>query len=620
MYGNILEFISDKTRIFNKKIQYIFCMAERKELNLNWIDDLKSRADICYVIGSYVSLEKKGQKYWACCPFHAERTPSFAVDELRGSWYCFGACHEGGDVISFEMKINNIDFQEAVKRLASKVGMKLPESFNFEKHDKVSDRDYNVLVETAKFYRENLQKNPSVIDYLHSRNLSDKTISQFGLGYSPDYNSLVNHLVKKGYSRKELLDLGLLAEHDGRFYDFLAERMVVPIFDPYGKVIAFGGRILKKPPEGKAVAKYKNTRETKLFIKNKVLYGMNFVRKARIGNPINDIIIVEGYMDVIGLHQAGIRNVVASMGTSLTDNQAKLLKAMVDTVYICYDGDYAGQTSTLRGLKVLKAHDLNVKIMTMPDGMDPDELVVNGPEPFLDLKDKAMDLYDYLLYRAEDGLNMATPQGKINYAKNALAVISDLPTMEREVYLGVISKKSSIPTSKLRTNLIEISGKNLPNERTQEQNLEDKTDKKSKKEDDSLLKSGRFILNSLVVKEELLDDRLDVKLFASSTQKVFYSYIVECLSQGRRPIASTAYNIEGVDSEEISKILSTNVDIPDYKAYYNDCIRNLLIYYYSERVNELKELSNGPYDDKTLNKYKSEIRSVMAKLTELKKK
>lgn len=217
-------------------------------------------------------------------------------------------------------------------------------------------------------------------------------------------------------------------------------------------------------------------------------------------------------------------------------------------------------------------------------------------------------------------MNMATPQGKINYAKNALAVISDLPTIEREVYLGVISKKSSIPTSKLRTNLIEIAGKNLPNERTQEQNSEDKTEKKSKKEDDSLLKSGRFILNSLVVKEELLDDRLDVKLFASPTQKVFYSYIVECLSQGRRPIASTAYNIEGVDSEEISKILSTNVDIPDYKAYYNDCIRNLLIYYYSERANELKELSNGPYDDKTLNKYKSEIRSVMAKLTELKKK
>lgn len=594
-------------------------MTEKKELNLNWIDDLKSRADICSVVGSYVSLEKKGQKYWACCPFHAERTPSFAVDEIRGSWYCFGACHEGGDVISFEMKINNIDFQEAVKRLAGKVGMKLPESFTFEKHDKASDRDYNIMVETAKFYRDNLQKNPNVMEYLHSRNLSDKTISQFGLGYSPDYNGLVNHLVKKGYSRKELLDLGLLAERDGRFYDFLAERMVVPIFDPYGKVIAFGGRILKKPPEGKAVAKYKNTRETKLFIKNKVLYGLNFVRKARIGNPFNDIIIVEGYMDVIGLHQAGIRNVVASMGTSLTDNQAKLLKNMVDTVYICYDGDYAGQTSTLRGLKVLKAHDLNVKIMTMPDGLDPDELVVNGPEPFIELKDKAMDLYDYLLFRAEDGLDLSTPQGKINYAKNALQVISDLSTMEREVYLGVISKKASIPTSKLRTNLIEIVGNNTPNDK-QEVISNEKTDKKGKNEDDQLIKSGRFILNALVVKEELLDDRLDINLFKSPTQKVFYNYIVECLSQGRRPIASTVYNIEGVDSAEISKILSVNVDISDYKAYYNDCIRNLLLNYYTERVNELKELSNGPYDDKTKEKYRSELRSVLSKQNELKKR
>lgn len=594
-------------------------MAERKELNLNWIDDLKSRADICSVIGSYVSLEKKGQKYWACCPFHAERTPSFAVDELRGSWYCFGACHEGGDVISFEMKINNIDFQEAVKRLASKVGMKLPESFTFEKHDKASERDFNVMVETAKFYRESLQKNQSVIDYLHSRHLSDKTISQFGLGYSPDFNSLVNHLVKMGYSRKELLDLGLLAEHDGRFYDFLAERMVVPIFDPYGKVIAFGGRILKKPPEGRAVAKYKNTRETKLFVKNKVLYGLNFVRKARIGNPFNDIIIVEGYMDVIGLHQAGIRNVVASMGTSLTDNQAKLLKGMVDTVYICYDGDYAGQTSTLRGLKVLKAHDLNVKIMTMPDGMDPDELVVDGPEPFIELKDKAMDLYDYLLFKAEEGLDLSTPQGKINYTKNALQVIGDLPTMEREVYLDVISKKSSIPISKLRTNLIEISN-NMPSDRVQDTGIVEKDNKKAKKDDDQLIKSGRFILNALVIKEELLDDRLNVNLFTSSTQKIFYNYIVECLSQGRRPIASTVYNIEGVESDEISKILSVNVDIPDYKAYYNDCIRNLLLNYYTLRANELKELTNGPYDDKTKEKYRNELRIALSKRNELKKR
>ena len=207
-------------------------MAESKGVNLNWIDDLKARADICTVISSYVPLEKKGQKYWACCPFHAERTPSFAVDAIRGSWYCFGACHEGGDVISFEMKINNIDFQEAVKRLAGRVGMKLPETFNFEKHDKVTDREYTLMLEAARYYRDNLAKKPEVEEYLKSRHLTKQTINQFGLGCSLDYNSLVEHLTHKGYSRKEMLDLGLLGEHDGRYFDFLAERMVVPIFDP----------------------------------------------------------------------------------------------------------------------------------------------------------------------------------------------------------------------------------------------------------------------------------------------------------------------------------------------------------------------------------------------------
>lgn len=583
-------------------------MAESKGVNLNWIDDLKARADICTVISSYVPLEKKGQKFWACCPFHAERTPSFAVDAIRGSWYCFGACHEGGDVISFEMKINNIDFQEAVKRLAGRVGMKLPETFNFEKHDKVTDREYSLMLEAARYYRDNLAKKPEVEEYLKSRHLTKQTIKQFGLGCSLDYNSLVEHLTHKGYSRKEMLDLGLLGEHDGRYFDFLAERMVVPIFDPYGKVIAFGGRIMKKPPEGKAVAKYKNTRETKLFVKNKVLYGLNFVRKARIGNPIDDIIIVEGYMDVIGLHQAGIKNAVASMGTSLTDNQAKLLKSMVDTVYICYDGDFAGQTSTLRGLKVLQANDLNVKIMTMPEGMDPDELVVDGPAPFLKLKEEAMDLYDYLLYRAGDGLNLNSSNGRITYAKKALQIIAELSPVDREVYFDIVSQKTKIPIATLKANIESIPTEKLAeNKKEAEDNLQN----------DVYKQSGRFILNALVVKEELLDERLERDIFTDETQKLFFDYIVECLSNNRKPIASTAYNIINANSEEISEILATNVDIADYKSYYNDCVKKLLTRYYQERKKWLTDILNKSMDQNEKQRYKEELKSVIKKITEL---
>lgn len=583
-------------------------MAVNKELNLNWIDDLKARADICSVISSYVSLEKKGQRYWACCPFHAERTPSFAVDAIRGTWYCYGACHEGGDVISFEEKINNIDFREAVERLANRVGLKLPESFNFEKKEKITDREYALMTETARFYRENLQKNKTALEYLKSRHLSANTIASFGLGYSPDYNELVNVLHQKGYERKEMYDLGLLGEHDGRFYDFLAERIIVPIFDPFGKVIAFGGRILKKPENGKAIAKYKNTRETKLFEKNKVLYGLNFVRKARIGNPIRDIIIVEGYMDVIGLHQAGVKNAVASMGTSLTDNQARLIKNMVDTVYICYDGDFAGQTSTLRGLKVLKAHDLNVKVMTMPDGKDPDELVVDGPEPFLKLKEEALDLYDYLLFRAQDGLTLSKPADKITYINRAIEIISELSAVDREVYLNEISKKTDVPVSKLRSNLKVTDNKNEQRkavfvEPNQVQNSEI---------DMVGIKSGRFILNTLVVDDKLLDDRLDSRIFESETQKKCFEYIVDCIASGRKPIASTYYEIDGVDKKEVSEILATKVDIPNFKAYYNDCIGNLLAKYYKKRKAEIRKLIGmSNIDEQEKDRLKKELQSIL---------
>lgn len=592
-------------------------MTTNKELNLNWIDDLKARADICTVVSSYVSLEKKGQRYWACCPFHAERTPSFAVDAIRGTWYCYGACHEGGDVITFEEKINNIDFREAVERLANRVGLKLPESFNFEKKEKVTDREYALMTETARFYRDNLQKNQTALDYFKSRHLSTQTIRQFGLGYSQDYNGLVNAMSKKGFSRKEMLDLGLLGEHDGRFYDFLAERLIVPIFDPFGKVIAFGGRILRKPENGKAIAKYKNTRETKLFEKNKVLYGLNFVRKARIGNPINDIIIVEGYMDVIGLHQAGIKNAVASMGTSLTDNQAKLIKNMVNTVYICYDGDFAGQTSTLRGLKVLKAHDLIVKVMTMPDGKDPDELVVNGPEPFLKLKDKALDLYDYLLFRAQDGLNLSKPADKITYVNRALAIIGELPAVDREVYFNEISKKTGVPVSKLRISVKESS---TPSEQDETSN-ETPNQPKTVSVDAVCIKSGRFILNSLVLNDKLLDDVLTRELFVDDTHRKCYDYIIDCISSGRKPVASTYYEIEGVDKKEVSEILATKVDIPNFRDYYNDCINNLLRKYYKNRKNDIrKKLNQTSIDEREKNRLNDELRKIDNELRKLSKK
>lgn len=584
-------------------------MADLNNSKYNWIDELKTRADIYSVVASYVSLSRKGQRMWACCPFHAERTPSFAIDTLRGTWTCFGACHEGGDVISFEMKINNLSFFEACQRLASKVGMTLPSDFTKSDSDKATEREKKMMVETAKFYRENLRADKNVQEYLKSRNVSEKTIQQFGLGFSKDSSSLIRHLKSLGFKEKEMLEYGLLAERDGRFYDFLTGRLIVPIFDPFGNVIAFGGRILKKPQGDVQVAKYKNTRETKLFVKNKTLYGMNFVRKARVGNPINDIIIVEGYMDVIGLHQAGFKNVVASMGTSLTDNQAKLIRNMVDTVYICYDGDFAGQNSTLRGLRILKAHDLDVRIMTMPDGLDPDELVANGPEPFNKLKEDAKSLYDYLLWRAEDGLNLNTKEGKNEYAKRAIAIINEIPKIERNAYVELLWQKTGIPITTIFANLTD--------EKKVVDSKEDST-VSPKLVSDAYTRAGRFVLNSLVVKEELFSEELSKFIFTNDTHKIIYDYIVDCLARGRKPIPSTAYLLEGVSGEEVSEILNTNVDIPDSNAYYNDCVNKLLMKYYKERKIVITALLKKAFDDDERNKLQQELKFIVGKIAKLK--
>lgn len=584
-------------------------MADFNSSNYNWIDELKSRADIYSVVSSYVPLQRKGQRMWACCPFHSERTPSFAIDTLRGTWTCFGACHEGGDVISFEMKINNLSFYEACQRLASKVGMTLPSEFKKDEHDKATEREKNMMLEAAKFYRDNLRNDKSVQDYLLSRNVKVKTIQQFGLGYSKDSYSLIRHLKKLGYREKEMLEYGLLAERDGKFFDFLSGRLIVPIFDPFGNVIAFGGRILKKPEGNVAVAKYKNTRETKLFIKNKTLYGMNFVRKARVGNPLSDIIIVEGYMDVIGLHQAGFKNVVASMGTSLTDNQAKMIRNMVDTVYICYDGDFAGQNSTLRGLRILKAHDLDVRIMTMPDGLDPDELVADGPEPFLKLKEEAKSLYDYLFFRAEDGLNINTKEGKNEYAKRAISIINEMDKIDRNAYVEQLWQKTGIPITTIFANLSD------DNKVVQ---AEDVSDESPKLVNDAHTRAGRFVLNSLIVKEELFSEELSRYIFTNDTHRIIFDYIVDCLAKGRKPVPSTAYLLEGVSGEEVSEIMNTNVDVSDFKAYYTDCVNKLLLRYYQERKKMITALLKKAFDDDERKKLQQELMFIVGKIAKLK--
>lgn len=576
-----------------------------QDLSLNWLDELKQKADIVSVVSGYVPLTRKGGRYWACCPFHAERTPSFAVDENRGTWYCFGACHEGGNVIGFEMKINDIGFKEAVLKLAQRVGMKVPEDFapNERKNEGQSKRAKEMMSLAQQYYQESFSKSAVAKKYLQNRGIDLKTAEFFGIGYSPDYYGLASYLGKHKFSRKEMLDAGLLAERDGNFYDFFAKRLIVPIYDQIGDVIAFGGRVLEKR-EG--VAKYKNSRENFLFVKNRVLYGLNFVKKAKIGNPISDIVLVEGYMDVIGLYQKGVKNVVASMGTSLTDNQAKLLKSMIDRVYICYDGDFAGQSSTLRGLQILKDNGLRVMVMTLPDGVDPDELVRDSVQPFIDCKNSALPLYDYLLKRAEDGLDLETAEGKALYAKKALKVIEPLDEIERDVYLKVISTKSGVNSGKLARSLKKTT--------TQVANASVSSDLE---QTDSYLEACRYMLAYLLIKPSC-DKLFERELLLNDTHILIYDYLLECVSEGRNPQTSTLYSLEG-DKKELAKVVETIVPEKNSELAYNDCLRTVTVKYLTEKKSTLLSAYEEETDQEKKATYVKQINELTKKITALRK-
>ena len=281
-----------------------------------WIDQLKSRVGIVELVGSYVSLERKGSRYWACCPFHHEKTPSFTVDESRNSYHCFG-CHVGGDCIRFVMDIENVDFMSACKLLAKRVGMEMPEfkSRRDGSQDvrRKKERLYEMMKDAARYYRSNFD----------------------GKEGAPAREKLKS----LGYLEIEMVEAGLVDQRDGDVYDAMAGRLIVPIIDGMKRIIAFGGRVLVKDK----LPKYKNTRDTILFDKSNELFGQDTVKKLRMTQPVNDLIVVEGYMDVISLWQAGVKNAVASMGTALTQRQAAILKRYCDKVYICYDGDAAGQ-------------------------------------------------------------------------------------------------------------------------------------------------------------------------------------------------------------------------------------------------------------------------------------
>lgn len=417
------------------------------------IQKVKEQNDIVDVISDTVRLKKTGRNYLGVCPFHHEKTPSFTVSRDKQIYKCFG-CGEAGNVISFVMKTRNLTFPESVKVLAERIGIDIEES-NEKKAQKAKfEKMYNINVEAARYFYGNLRKNQNAYSYFKNRGIDDATMKRFGLGFALDgWHNLKNYLKTKGLKDEELLNLGLTVQSPkGTIYDRFRNRVIFPVFDYNGKVIGFGGRVLddSKP-------KYLNSPETPLFKKGIHLYGLNFAIK----NDMNrTVIIVEGYMDCISLHQHGITNVVATLGTALTEYQAKLLKRYAEKIIISFDADIAGQNATLRGLEILKKEGFDIRVLQVPQGKDPDEYIkANGKEAFLKLIENALPLIDYRLKKAEDGINFTNKEMIIKYVKDVANVLSTLDSIERDVYVKLVSQKSGVSEDAILENIREIHKK-----------------------------------------------------------------------------------------------------------------------------------------------------------------
>ncbi len=603
---------------------YLLNSMDRNETWFNFLEELRSRCDLASIAGSYTNLNRRGTRYWGCCPLHHEKTPSFCITPELQRYKCFG-CGESGDVIKFVQKAENLDFMGAVEFLAKRAGLTVPRTVGdkgVQDKRKRKQAMAEICLETAKFYRSHLMSphGQFALEYLAGRGLSKSTIAKFGLGLSPDWDSLSAHLKSKDFDMEVAFDCGVV-DHDkrGGYFDTMGQRLIVPIINSFGEVIAFGGRSMKQQIN---FAKYKNTKQTDLFDKSKNLFGINLVSKKKKQGALQYIIVVEGYMDAIALHQAGFDSAVASMGTSLTKEQARLMKRYVDKVYICYDGDAAGTKGTLRGLEILKEEGLDVRVMSMPDGIDPDELILHyGVEAYQKAIDDALPLTDYKLSIEKskfdfNSKNDAEVQdAKRKYTVNALKIISKLDSLvEAESYLKKLSKEVGFSLDWLK--------REMSNVNTQEAVLKE-TKQEEKEQTLNLDKYGKalyFILACMIANEEyaVLDFEPDVE--DDEFLKKSFEYVNDCKAQNKAPVAGVLTDIfEGGYSQNIDYLAETAFATTlENKRYFQDCVKLVRRKQIDDEIQRLNALYETEADNEKRSVITKELVNLMKQKNDMK--
>lgn len=555
-------------------------------LSDDFISEIKYRNDLSELAASYMQLKRRGRNMVGLCPFHGEKTPSFNIYTENGSFYCFG-CGVGGDVITFVMKIENLDYMEAVKFLAERAGMSMPEDDYDDSVGKLRTRIYEANREAARFFYAKLmsKEGSAGLAYLRNRGLADRTIRHFGLGFAPDERfALGNHLRSRGFTENEMIAANLVfkSRSGNSVLDRFYNRVMFPIIDVRGNVIAFGGRIMtdQKP-------KYLNTSDTLVFNKSYNLFSLNNAKNSKS----DSLILCEGYMDVISLNQAGFTNAVATLGTALTADQAALMKRYCKEVIICYDADEAGQKATARAIDILRRAGLVVKVISIPDGKDPDEFIRRhgdkGHAAFQNVLDNSGNDMEYRMQKLKARYDMNSPQDKLNYLNEGVKLLCELDNpMERDIYASRLSDETDVSKASI---MEQIKQGMRRKERYRRKNEFSQLQKNISARDDRINPQHAGNLRAVSAEENLIaflvnnpdklvyiHEKLRPEDFTTDFNRNLFEYFSVRIIKHQEPMTALSMDFTNDEQAKIVRIVNSGADMPRTQQALDEYINIIL--------------------------------------------
>ena len=584
------------------------------------LEDIRQSNDIVDVISQYVHLKRSGRNFFGLCPFHNEKSPSFSVSPDKQIFHCFG-CGEGGNIFTFISKVEGISFREAVELLAEKANIQLPklQSNSDTEKEELKSKVYKVNKFAAEFYHQNLYKSTSKTaqEYIKKRKLNNETLTSFNLGFSGKFDELYKALKQEGFKDPEILESGLVNKNDnGKYIDRYRNRLMFPICDVRGRVIAFGGRVLddSKP-------KYINSPENVVYSKGRHLYGLNVAKKG----DIKALLIVEGYMDVISLHQRGITNVVAPLGTALTQQQGWLLRKNTEKIILGFDSDGAGQTAILRSLEILQNMGCDIRILQMDGAKDPDEYIIKfGVVRFQKLMQNAISLLEFKIKMIKQDLNLENSSDKIKFLNESAKLIANIDnTMEKEVYIEKISKAYNISKEAIYAQVNKLSYANSKGGQILEKPKAKSSLKKvtETKISQAIIKRENTILSILINKPETYEEiskKIKPEDFKYKFNQVIAKELYEELEKGNSNINGILDSLEESVRNHATSIMAYDLEIENS----NKAINDIVIAYKKEKLDarkvEIIEELEQKEDEQERKKLEKELSDIIIELAKIK--